>query len=279
MPRWLVTDPMLIVNGVRMKLLKPGDDLLVEITSSMKSQGIQFEDGDILALASKAVAIVQDRIVRLNSIRPSNEASELAKEYDLDAGYVELVLRESTEVYGGVWKALLTLKDRLLLANAGVDVKNAPRGHAVLLPKDAQETVEKIRRTVLLEYRKRIGVMIVDSHITPLRRGTVGLAIATAGIKPIRDYRSQRDLYGREIRVTTQALADELASAAHLMMGEAQERTPAVLIREAPVEVAEDNDETLAYMPPEQCVYGHILVKTRTQDSCSTRLLRRPEKE
>jgi coenzyme F420-0:L-glutamate ligase len=210
----------LIVTGIRTKLLKPGDDLLMEIISSMRSQRIRLENGDILAIASKAVAVAQNRIARLNSVTPSEEASRLAKEHDLDACCVEIILRESSEVYGGVWKTLLTATDKLLVANGGVDSKNAPEGYAVLLPDNPQETAESIRRRILHKYVKRTGVLIVDSHVTPLRRGTVGMTIGIAGMMPIGDCRSEKDLYGKEIHVTTQALADDLASAAHLIMGE-----------------------------------------------------------
>ena len=132
----------LIVTATRTKLLKPGDDLLMEIISSMGSQRIRLENGDILAIASKAVAVAQNRIARLNSVTPSEEASRLAKEHDLDACCVEIVLREPSEVYGGVWKTLLTATDKLLVANGGVDSKNAPEGYAVLLPDNPQGTAE-----------------------------------------------------------------------------------------------------------------------------------------
>jgi coenzyme F420-0:L-glutamate ligase len=234
----------------------------MEIMSSMSSRRLRLKNGDIMAVASKAVAVTQNRIARLDSVTPSEEASRLAKEHGLDAGYVEIVLRESSGVYGGVWKTLLTARDKLLVANAGVDLKNAPEGCAVLLPDDPQGTAENIRRRILREYGKRTGVLIVDSRVTPLRRGTVGISIGIAGIAPTRDCRSERDLYGKEIHVTTQALADDLASAAHLIMGETREQIPAVLIREAPVEVRTDTDNDLAYIAPEECLYAHLLTGT-----------------
>ena len=251
----------MIVTGIRTKLLKSTDDLLTEIVSAMSSQRIRLEDGDILAIASKAVAVTQNRIARLDSVTPSAKASRLAKEHALDARYVEIVLRESSGVYGGVWKALLTMKDGLLVANAGVDLKNAPEGHAVLLPDNPRETAESIRQKVLQMYGKRIGVLIVDSRVAPLRRGTVGMSIGIAGITPVRDCRSEKDLYDKEIHITTQALADDLASTAHLIMGETREQVPAVLIRGAPVDVRADVGEDLTYMAPEECLYAHVLRK------------------
>lgn len=251
--------------GIKTKLLKPGDDLLAEIISSMESQKTQFKNGDILAIGSKVVAVTQNRLVDLKSVTPSKQASSIAEKYGLEPSYVEVVLNESDGVYGGVWKAMLTLKDKLFIANAGVDFKNAPEGYVVLWPDNPQETAEYIRRIISVKYGKRMGVLIVDSRVTPLRRGTIGIAIGVAGIKPIRDCRSEKDLYGKKIHITTHALADDLASAAHLVMGETTEQVPAVLIRDAPVEVIDGDDPEQIYMPPNECLYGHILITSKRE--------------
>ena len=256
----------LILTGIKVNLLKPGDDLLTEIVSSMEAQRIRFEDGDILAIGSKVIAITQNRLVYLKSITPSKEASTLAEKYGLAPSYVEIVLQESKGVYGGVWRALLTLKDKLFIANAGVDFKNAPEGYVVLWPKNPQETAENIRRSIMERYGKRMGVLIVDSRVTPLRRGTIGVAIGVAGIQPVKDCRSETDLYGKKIHITTHALADDLASAAHLIMGETREQIPAVLIRGAPVEVIEEDDPEPIHMPPDECLYGHILITSKREN-------------
>jgi len=253
----------LIVRGIKTKLLEPGEDLVSEITSAMKAQGIDFDDGDILAVASKAVSVTQNRVVKLDSVKPSKRAIRIAKKYGMRPSYVEIILQESNGVYGGVWKALLTLKDKLFVPNAGIDFKNAPEGHVALWPKNSHRTAEEIRRSIVDGCKKKVGVLIVDSQVTPLRRGTVGVAIGIAGIQPVRDCRGERDLYGRRIQITTHAVADDLASAAHLVMGETTELTPAVLIKGAPVEVVEQYDPESIYMPPDECLYGHILMRLR----------------
>jgi len=228
----------------------------------MESQHIRFEDGDVLAIASKVLAMSQNRLVCLKCVTPSRQASEIGERYGLDASYMQVVLGESDEIYSGVWKAILTMKGRLFLPNAGVDSKNAPEGSVVLFPQEPHETAENVRRAIRHRFGKRIGVLIVDSAVIPLRRGTIGIAIGFAGIRPIRDYRSERDLYGKKIQITTQSSADGLASAAHLIMGEGAERIPVVLIRGAPVEIVDESDPELVYMPPEECLYGHILVRS-----------------
>jgi F420-0:gamma-glutamyl ligase len=135
-----------------------------------------------------------------------------------------------------VRKAILTLKDGILTTNAGIDSKNAPVGSAILWPENIVGWVKSFRDEVGRRTDTRIGVLVVDSGLIPLRIGTIGLALAVAGFRPIRECRGEKDLYRKSLVITRHAIADDLASAAHLLMGEVAEKTPVVLIKGAPLD-------------------------------------------
>ncbi|HID17879.1 TPA: cytidine deaminase, partial [Candidatus Bathyarchaeota archaeon] len=161
--------------------------------------------------------------------------------------------------YGKVYKAFLTLKNNFLIANAGIDSSNAREGEVALWPKNPQETAEKIMKELSKRTGKRVAVVVVDSRTVPLRRGTIGLALGVAGFRPVKDYRKRKDLFGKPLQITLQNLADDLACAAHLLMGEANEGVPIVLARGAPVELDHDANANVAFIRPEECLYMKVL--------------------
>jgi coenzyme F420-0:L-glutamate ligase/coenzyme F420-1:gamma-L-glutamate ligase len=241
---------------IRTRRVRIGDDLGKLIHEALKKQHLEVEDNDVLALASKIVSYAQSRVVKLSEIKPSEEARKLAKEYSLEPEFAELVLLEAGKVYGGVKKAVLTFKDGVITPNAGIDNKNAPSGSAVLWPENLAEWLRSFRDGINRRTGKRIAVIVVDSGLMPLRIGTVGLALAVAGFNPIREWRGRKDLYGRTILITRHAVADDLASAAHLLMGEAAEKTPAVLVKDAPLDFDDDihvSEEMM--MPFKECIF------------------------
>jgi coenzyme F420-0:L-glutamate ligase len=250
------------VIGIRTPPIKPGDDIIATILNAAREQSVDVEDRDILAIASKAVAIAQGRIVDLSLIKPSAKAKTLGRRLDLQPEYVELIIKEADEVYGGVKKALLTLKNSILTPNSGVDRKNAPRNSVVLWPENPHLIAEQIRTKILEKMHKRVGVLIVDSRITPLRMGTIGIALEVAGFEPVRDCRSGKDIYGKSVFITRHCVADDLSSAAHMIMGETNERTPAVLIKGASVKMTESSDANVLNIPMEQCLYMSVLVSS-----------------
>jgi coenzyme F420-0:L-glutamate ligase/coenzyme F420-1:gamma-L-glutamate ligase len=243
------------VFGITTELIRIADNLAEVILENLSNQGLEIKDKDLLAIASKAVSVAQNRLVKLSSIEPSEKAKMLAERHELEPSFVEVVLREAEKVYGGVTKALLTLKNNMLVANAGVDSKNAPEGYAILWPINPFESAQEMRREIVAKTGRHVGVLIVDSRITPLRMGTTALAIGVAGFAPIKDLRVERDLYSKRIYITRHALADDLASAAHLIMGEATARTPAVLIRNAPMTLSEEFNPDSMTIPAEQCLF------------------------
>jgi len=242
--------------AIETRLLKTGEDLTNAILESLGKQKVQLEDNDIVAVASKIVAYAQDRLVKLSDVKPSSSAKELAQRFSLTPEFAELVLRESDRIYGGVEKAVLTLKNGILTANAGIDNKNAPVGHVALWPTNLKEWTANFRNEIGRRTGKKVAVLVVDSGLAPLRKGTTGLALSVAGFKPIKDERGEKDIYGKRLVITQHAVADDLASAAHVLMGETAEKTPVVLIKEAPVEF-DDNarDSADMMMPFKECIF------------------------
>jgi coenzyme F420-0:L-glutamate ligase/coenzyme F420-1:gamma-L-glutamate ligase len=245
--------------AVKTRLIVTGDDLVQVVLGSLKEQRLQLEDCDVLALTSKILSYAQGRVVKLGTVKPSEKARELARHYLLAPEFAELILRESDKIYGGVEKAILTFKTGILTANAGIDNKNAPPDSVVLWPEDVTTWAKRLKDEIRRRTGKQIAVLIVDSGLTPLRIGTIGLALAVAGFNPIRDHREKEDLYGKKVTITRHAVADDLACAAHLLMGESAERIPAVLIKEAPVDF---NDGVYGssdmMMPHKECIFMKV---------------------
>lgn len=253
----------MLLIPVKTKLIKPGDDLVTVILSSLKENKLNLKDRDILFIASKVASIVEGRIINLKSVTASLKAKEIAKEVDLDERQVELILKHSEKVYGKVHKALLTLKNNFLIANAGIDKSNCKIDEVVLWPSNPQKSAEKIREEIFKRTKKRVGVVIVDSRTTPLRWGTIGLALGVAGFHPVKDYRFKKDIFGNILQITLQNLADDLACAAHALMGEANEKTPIVLARDAPVKFSNKINAESVFIPPDKCLYMKVLNEKR----------------
>ncbi len=223
------------IFGIKTPIINPGDNLVELFLSTLSHQGFSLASHDILVIAETVVATSQKRIRELSTVRVSPRALELSERFELEAPIAQLVLDEADEILGGVPHVLLTIKDNTLMANAGIDQSNAPAEHVVLLPSNPTETARQIKTELEVNTGVELGVIITDSRTQPLRLGTVGLAVAVAGIEPIKDFRGHPDLFGRPLRITRSAVADNLASAAQLMLGEADEQVPLAVIRGAPV--------------------------------------------
>jgi coenzyme F420-0:L-glutamate ligase len=179
----------------------------------------------------------------------------------MPAEFVQVVLEESEKIYGGVPGALLTLKDGQATANAGVDRKNAPGNAVVLWPRDALASAKRLQKELKEGTGKNVGLVIVDSRVTPLRLGTIGVSLASVGFKRVRDFRGKPDLFGRCARITFQAVADGIAGAAQLLMGEARESTPFVLVRGASVEFDGRGGEAETRLSEKDCLYMSQILK------------------
>ena len=251
--------------AVKTRIIKMGEDPVEVIMKSLQEQNLQLEDNDILAVTSKIIAYAENRVARLSDIQPSEKAKELAQRFSLQPEFAELILREADKIYGGVEKAVLTLKNGILTANAGIDNKNAPVGFAVLWPNNAEKWAMQIREEIKRKMGKKVAVLIVDSSLIPLRIGTTGLALAVAGFKPIRDFRGEKDIYGKPLVITRHAVADNLASAAHLLIGESTEKTPIVLIKDALVDFDDGVYGSADMMMPfKECIFMNTFLSDET---------------
>jgi coenzyme F420-0:L-glutamate ligase / coenzyme F420-1:gamma-L-glutamate ligase len=217
-------------------LIKPGDDLGAIAVDALWANEIVPEDGDVLVVAQKVVSKAEGRFVEVADVEPSERAIALAAELDKDPRFVEVVLSESKRVVRHR-PGLLIVEHRLgfVMANAGIDHSNvAPEdgtGRVLLLPIDPDGSAHSLRQHLIGVFGVVFGVIISDSFGRPWRKGTVGVALGSAGLPAFVDLRGRPDLFGRQLLVTETGFADEIASAAGLLMGQADEAVPMVLVR------------------------------------------------
>ncbi len=215
-------------------LVKPGDDLAQLICDALARASISLQTGDALVVTSKIVSKAEGRIVRLSEVVPGDDAIRVAGETLKDPRIVELILRESQAISRQAPGVLIT-RHRLgfVSASSGIDQSNVGTDEewVLLLPLDPDGSARAIREALLRATGAAVGVIISDSHGRPFRLGNVGTAIGVAGMPALLDLRGRTDLFGRELKITIQAYADEVASAANLLSGEAAEGTPVVLVR------------------------------------------------
>jgi len=248
--------------ALKLPLIKKGDPLLDIIISELDEQGKPLKEGDIVVIAEKVIATSQGRVVSLSDVKNiSPEAKNLSKLYDMDERYVELILREASMILGGMTHVILAKVNDFLIANAGIDQSNAGPNKVVLLPSDLKKVVWEYRNNLKKKYTlKDLGLIIADSRVQPLRKGTIGIAIATAGFEPIEDLIGHPDLFNRQMEITKRAIADDLASAAQFLLNETDQRTPVVIIRDSKVEFT-DHPISTPEMAPEECLYMNIFSK------------------
>jgi coenzyme F420-0:L-glutamate ligase/coenzyme F420-1:gamma-L-glutamate ligase len=212
--------------------VRPGDFLPELVVACARKNGIGFANNDILVVAQKVVSKAEGQSRMLSDVVPSGEALRLGAETGKDPRVVELILRESVSVVRQTNK-LIIAENRLgiVMANAGVDQSNMDEGYALLLPKDPDASANAIRDYLRDHCRSEVGVVIADSIGRAWRNGIVGHAIGVAGIGALLDLRGKVDRNGRDLRVTEVAIADEIAAAGSMLMGQAAEGKPLVLVR------------------------------------------------
>ena len=212
--------------------IHPGDSLADKLLHSLRQKKLRLQSGDILIVKHKIVSKSEGRLVDLTTIKPSPESIAWAKQYAVDPRVIELALHESRSVIRRKNGVLITeTQHGFLCANSGVDVSNVNGGgHALLLPEDPDRSAANLRQEIHRRARVKIPVIITDSFGRPWREGLIDLAIGIAGMKPLRDDRGRRDPHGYKLRVSLEAVADELACAAGLVCGKLN-RTPACIVR------------------------------------------------
>jgi len=242
-------------------LIRQGDNLADIILNALPENNIALEDNDILVLAQKIVSKAEGRAVNLASVTPSGPAMELGAQTEKDPRLVELILRESNEILRTrLGTIIVEHKLGFVCANAGVDHSNvAGAGNSweewvLLLPAEPDHSAEMIRKAIESRTGKQVGILIIDSHGRAWRNGTVGVAIGIAGLPGLQDLRGQPDLFGFTLRITQVGVADELAAAASLVMGQAAEGTPVVHVRGFPYSLREGSLKELI-RPKEQDLF------------------------
>ena len=221
-------------------MVQPGDDLAAFAVSALVDAAIAPEADDVLVVAQKVVSKAENRFVDVNQVKPSPEAEKLAQQTGKSAKFCEVVLSESKRIVR-YRENLIIAEHRLgwVMANAGIDHSNVAPGirpsdgheQVLLLPVDPDASARALREELVASYGVPIAVIISDSFGRPFRRGTVGIALGTAGLPSVIDWRGHPDLFGRALEVTETGFADEIAAAASLVMGQANEAMPMVLVR------------------------------------------------
>jgi coenzyme F420-0:L-glutamate ligase / coenzyme F420-1:gamma-L-glutamate ligase len=232
-------------------MIQPGDDLASIILSAMHSVERDINDGDIFVLAQKIVSKAEGRLFNLATVVPSQRALDLSTSTEKDPRLLELVLQESQSVLR-TRPGTIIVEHRLgfVCANAGIDHSNvagegglstdgAVEEWVLLLPKDPDASARTVRKKMEDATGKRLGVLIIDSHGRAWRMGTVGVAIGFSGMPGMADLRGWTDLFGYTLRITQVGVADELAAAASLIMGQAAEGTPVVQVSGFPYTLRE----------------------------------------
>ncbi|MFN3301599.1 MAG: coenzyme F420-0:L-glutamate ligase [Patescibacteria group bacterium] len=195
----------------------------------------KLKNNDILVITSKIISLEYGGLIDLKSVDFSRKSEKLSKKYGIPQKFAQLVIKESDAILGGTKGAILTLKNGIFMANAGIDASNVPKNYLIKLPENIEEIADKIRQRIMKTIGKRIGLVINDSICLPLRLGTHHYALAISGFFGIIDERGKKDLFNKKMKITFHNLADEIASAAGLIMGERKEKIPAVIIRGLPV--------------------------------------------
>lgn len=233
-------------------LISEGDDLVRLILGGLLRCSIQPQPGDILVLAQKIVSKSEGRLVALEEVKPSKEAHKLAQQTKKDPRLVELILKESKRVLR-TRIGLIIVEHRLgfVCANAGIDSSNVAEanvegnGFALLLPLDPDASARRIAERMYKETQVYFGILIIDSHGRAWREGAVGVTIGSAGINPLLDLRGTPDLFGMPLKSTQVGIADEVASAASIMMGQAAEGLPVVHVRGLPYPLGEGSTQDI----------------------------------
>jgi len=238
-------------------IIRVGDSVAKLVCDAARRQGSPVQDGDILVVTHVLVSRAEGNVVSLDEVVPSDFAKCIAEQFGKDPALVEVVLRESKSISRmGDGILIMETKHGFVCANSGVDRSNVPgERNVVLLPVDPDGSAEAIRREIRRLTGCEVAVIVSDTHGRPLRLGEINVAIGVAGIKPIRDRRGEKDLFGYVLRVKQTAIADELASAAELVIGQASEGIPVAIIRGYKYAASDSAKATELVRPKEKDLY------------------------
>ncbi|MFA5572054.1 MAG: coenzyme F420-0:L-glutamate ligase [Candidatus Bathyarchaeia archaeon] len=214
-------------------LINAGDNLGKMITEAAKKQGSPIQPHDVIVVTHVVVSKSEGNVINLDEVNPSKQASEIAKHTNKDPALVEIILQDTKEIVRIGQNSIITeTKSGVICANSGVDRSNvAGDRNVVPLPRDPNMSAAMIRDEIMNLVGGEVAVIVSDTHGRPFRNGEINIAIGYSGLKPIRDRRGEKDLFGYLLRIKQTAVADELASAAELVMGQADEGIPVAIVK------------------------------------------------
>ena len=226
-------DVVKIIAVENLPLIKEGDNLADLISNAAEKQGTPLMKNDVIVVTHVVVSKAEGNIIDLDKVIPSERAKELAQQTNKEPALVEVILRETKEIVRIGQNSIITeTNSGIICANAGIDRSNVSGDRNVVpLPKNPNASAQNIRQGIKRSTGASVAVIISDTHGRPLRLGEINVAVGVAGIKPIRDRRGEKDLFGYVLRIKQTAIADELSSAAELVIGQANEGIPVAIIR------------------------------------------------
>ena len=240
-------------------LIAPGDDLGALIAAAAAAEGLTLRDDDIVVVAQKVVSKAENRFVRLAEVVPSAEALTLAEKTDKEPRLVEVILGDTAAVIRAVPGVLIVAhKLGFISANAGIDHSNVAADHEQLLlrlPADPDASARGLRERLFALTGARPPLLIIDSHGRPWRFGTVGVTIGVSGLVPVEDWRGRPDLFGTRLQYTEVGFADQVAAGASLLMGQAAEGAPVVVVRGLPFMPSDTARAADALRPPDRDLF------------------------
>jgi coenzyme F420-0:L-glutamate ligase/coenzyme F420-1:gamma-L-glutamate ligase len=246
-----------VIAVEHLPLFKKGDNIGQLVGKAAEKQETPIQEDDIIVVTHVAVSKAEGNIVNLNDVKPSPHAMEIAQKVGKDPALVEVILRETKEIVRIGPNSIITeSKQGIISANAGVDRSNVEgNNNVVLFPTDPDSSARHIRQEIKKFTNRNVAVIVSDTHGRPLRMGEINVAIGVAGLKPIRDRRGEKDLFGYVLQVKQTNIADELASAAELVIGQANEGIPVAIIRGYKYQVAEKASAQELIRPKEKDIF------------------------
>ncbi len=261
--------------GVKIPLVKQGDDYVPILLNSITQAGHTIEDNDIIVIASKVVSSALGLMVEIAKRKPTKKAKDIAKRFGLNPNHIQLILDEADEVYGGVayknpkFIVFWTRKGEAFEINAGVDIKNSPIGLETVDLPEPNKIAEEIRDSVFKLTGKKVGILIIDSNWYPLRNGSIGFTVGLAGFEPSKNCTIDEngnqayDIYGRPVPLARHDIADDIAAAAHVLIGEAGERVGVVIAKHVPAQFTDHPDYGSLFLTPKECTIMRTFKPTR----------------
>ena len=226
------------------------------LLDTLNKNRMELKEGDVLVISTKYISYSQERIIDIDRVKFSKESDNVSKKFQIKPQISEIILRESDKIFGGIAGFVITSGDNIMAPNAGIDKSNVKNGNIILYPNNPFLVAEQIKRKIFLKFSIHVGVILVDSRLMPGRVGTSGIAISCAGIEPVLDMRSKKDLDGNPLKVTFQAVIDNIATIANHKMGEGAESKPFAIVRDSGAKLTDRiiKSSEMA-ISPDQCVY------------------------